>query len=203
MDGLTFLTNLFDLSRQQLYVSLTPTNVINILKLFQLHISSQLISSQVKRQWSIDMANNIINILKLFFFLFFSCSLSTSHCVNMDNLKSGDTLNSYFLKKQQISLSLHIHTLKGFSLKVFPQLDIQVYCIVIILIDVLLEKCFVTYRWYTNQQLLRILGNVDLIQVLCALYSGLTQITDATKNESRARISKHKPLVKLTKLRLV
>ena len=105
MDGLTFLTNLFDLSRQQLYVSLTPTNVINILKLFQLHISSQLISSQVKQQWSIDMANNIINILKLFFFLFFSCSLSTSHCVNMDNLKSGDTLNSYSL-----SLSLYIYT---------------------------------------------------------------------------------------------
>ena len=107
MDGLTFLTNLFDLSRQQLYVSLTPTNVINILKLFQLHISSQLISSQVKQQWSIDMANNIINILKLFFFLFFSCSLSTSHCVNMDNLKSGDTLNSYSLS---LSLSLYIYT---------------------------------------------------------------------------------------------
>ena len=107
MDGLTFLTNLFDLSRQQLYVCLTPTNVINILKLFQLHISSQLISSQVKQQWSIDMANNIINILKLFFFLFFSCSLSTSHCVNMDNLKSGDTLNSYSLS---LSLSLYIYT---------------------------------------------------------------------------------------------
>ena len=107
MDGPTFLTNLFDLSRQQLYVCLTPTNVINILKLFQLYISSQLISSQVKRQWSIDMANNIINILKLFFFLFFSCSLSTSHCVNMDNLKSGDTLNSYSLS---LSLSLYIYT---------------------------------------------------------------------------------------------
>ena len=122
MDGLTFLTNLFDLSRQQLYVSLTPTNVINILKLFQLHISSQLISSQVKRQWSIDMANNIINILKLFFFLFFSCSLSTSHCVNMDNLKSGDTLNSYSLSLS-LSLSMYTHQVCSIIYSI-PQLSL-------------------------------------------------------------------------------
>ena len=44
---------------------------------------------------------------------------------------------------------------------------------------------------------------MDLIQGLCALYSGITQITDATKNESRARILKIKPLVKLTKLCLI
>ena len=57
------------------------------------------------------MANNVINILKLVFFLFFPCLLSTSHGVNMDNLKSGDSdraLSKLKLPQEIAALSLYL-----------------------------------------------------------------------------------------------